>query len=482
MECLDFLSESPTNYIFQKRRNKTNFGGILSLLYIIVMILISLAYILEYAINEKYIYEGSTFNNQTYKDFDYDNHKRIHDDDELTPYINLTIISHTEDIAIFNDYENKFLELDHLDVYDDPVFSLRKKVSDIRVTIYYKCGQDYNCSQFEEFCESNGNWYGDFFLLYPHYKINHNEDPPVKVKETEGLVYGHGYSLRVYRPGIIRDEFDWEVIKYQDEKSLFKTLTNKKTDYFFGEIKDRNFKYTDYESFYHSIEYKKEIGYYIPIYSIVFYKNFEEYTLYRRRKIHLLDTIAKIGALFSTVKYFFSLFLSFYSKNADNYEVIEKLVNSIKEPIKKIELSKEFKVSEIKINKKENELKTINEINKLEPLIELEPNKNKENINYSEKNDKYIKDNKLIESSSFSLNKLYFYHFYFNNIYCKCCIKIKNQKMIDIANEILYKYLSIENLLYNQMKLENLFKDYKWINPLLNNIQNNDLMIKLKNS
>jgi hypothetical protein len=104
------------------------------------MILISLAYILEYAINEKYIYEGSTFNNQTYKDFDYDNHKRIHDDDELTPYINLTIISHTEDIAIFNDYENKFLELDHLDVYDDPVFSLRKKVSDIRVTIYYKCG------------------------------------------------------------------------------------------------------------------------------------------------------------------------------------------------------------------------------------------------------------------------------------------------------------------------------------------------------
>jgi len=48
------------------------------------------------------------------------------------------------------------------------------------------------------------------------------------------------------------------------------------------------------------------------------------------------------------------------------------------------------------------------------------------------------------------------------------------------VNNILYKYLSIDSLLYNQIKLENLFKDYKWNNPALNEIQNNKMIMKLK--
>ena len=30
------------------------------------------------------------------------------------------------------------------------------------------------------------------------------------------------------------------------------------------------------------------------------------------------------------------------------------------------------------------------------------------------------------------------------------------------------------------MRLENLLKDYRWNNPSLNNIENNDLIVKLK--
>ena len=40
--------------------------------------------------------------------------------------------------------------------------------------------------------------------------------------------------------------------------------------------------------------------------------------------------------------------------------------------------------------------------------------------------------------------------------------------------------MSIESILYNQMKLENLFIDYNWNNPILNNIEKNDLINKLK--
>ena len=52
MHFLDFLSSSPKFFIFQKDTAKTNFGGILFLIYIIVMISISLAYIVNYAVNE----------------------------------------------------------------------------------------------------------------------------------------------------------------------------------------------------------------------------------------------------------------------------------------------------------------------------------------------------------------------------------------------------------------------------------------------
>lgn len=54
MHGLDFISDSPRTYIFHKGSNKTNLGGILGLVYIIIFILISVAYILEFTLNEQY--------------------------------------------------------------------------------------------------------------------------------------------------------------------------------------------------------------------------------------------------------------------------------------------------------------------------------------------------------------------------------------------------------------------------------------------
>ena len=51
-----------------------------------------------------------------------------------------------------------------------------------------------------------------------------------------------------------------------------------------------------------------------------------------------------------------------------------------------------------------------------------------------------------------------------------------------MTNNIMHKYLSIDYLLFNMMKLENLLKDYRWNNPLLNKIENNYMVLKFKNS
>ena len=148
-----------------------------------------------------------------------------------------------------------------------------------------------------------------------------------------------------------------------------------------------------------------------------------------------------------------------------------KLLNSSKEPIKVIELSSK--------TIKEND-KLINDINTLDSLIDQNLDKKNENHKDSDIN----KDIDIIDedkTSSQVLKKLSFFDFFFNNIYYKkFCIRIKKQYLIDSTNDILYKYLSADSLLYNQIKLENLFKDYKWNNSLLNDVENNKLIINLK--
>ena len=62
MYAIDFFNMPPQYSIFQKETNKTQFGGVLFLIYLIVMFFISLAYILDYAVNDKYEIEFSIVN------------------------------------------------------------------------------------------------------------------------------------------------------------------------------------------------------------------------------------------------------------------------------------------------------------------------------------------------------------------------------------------------------------------------------------
>ena len=58
MNSLDFLNSSPQYYIFGQKSNKTHFGGVLFLIFLIILFIISLLYILDFVINEKYEIES----------------------------------------------------------------------------------------------------------------------------------------------------------------------------------------------------------------------------------------------------------------------------------------------------------------------------------------------------------------------------------------------------------------------------------------
>ena len=485
MHFLDFLSGSPKIFIFQQETAKTNLGGILFLIYIIIMLSISLAYIIDYAINDKYTYEIKNIDNTTNNEIllingiDYNPLKKLNKDNDLNPLINFSIFASSL-FSIYDIENNDYLEgvPDEEFGFEYSWFNITRRVDDLKFELRYICGNDSNCTSiYEEDIEGMG-----FALLLPAYKIDHQAEIPLKIVKDMSIV-SHFYDF--HDDMLAKLDIDWEVIKYEDQKSIFDSLTNNKKEYIYGHLKpDSKLTETRMLSMKYYIKhgyknYKKI--YYISFMSVNIMNNHYGYLLYTRKKVEFLDILAKIGALFSTIKFFFSLIFNYYSKNFDNYKILGKVLNNQKKPIKKkIELSSGFNtINTLKSEEEEEEEKeTINQIKDMDnkdPLLEKISNENKININ------KEFDINKNInEDDSIILNKLSFIDFYYNNIYCNCCKKRKNQEIINSVNEIMYKYLSIDNLLYNQLILEGLFKDYKWNNPSLRNILDNSSIKDLR--
>ena len=123
-------------------------------------------------------------------------------------------------------------------------------------------------------------------------------------------------------------------------------------------------------------------------------------------------------------------------------------------------------------------------------MIELSDDLDKNN-NLIEKNNNETNDNNINkekgDSDKFENNKddrylpkLHFYDFFANNIYTKKCCGSNKQEIISSCNEIILKLYSVDNVLHNIIMLENLFKDYKWNDPNLNDIENNEMIKNLK--
>ena len=73
-----------------------------------------------------------------------------------------------------------------------------------------------------------------------------------------------------------------------------------------------------------------------------------------------------------------------------------------------------------------------------------------------------------------------FLDFLIHTFYCNCCRRSRKQNLIVSCNNIVAKYVTIENILYNQIRLEYLWKDYKWNNLENEKNQKEDLKLDLK--
>ena len=449
MECIDFFSKPPNMFIFQKKSNQNNCGGLLFLIYIIVSLLISLIYILDYALNEKYIYEAVTFYNQTNV---FGERQKMIEDEQLNPYLNFNIIFNHDNFSIF-DYRKinppEPIEMNKTFERGKYIYSFRKRLEDIKIRIVYLCGEDLNCNSFKD--KKN---IGTIQIIYPEHQINHTDTPPV----YENTSIKQGISMVQTGDKILFSSFDieWENIRYNDQKSLFSTLTRKKTEYIFGHVKSQKITSNEYEINDPIInQYIKGFGYALNLYEIKFFNEHKTYIYYKRKIISFLSVLANIFALLSGIFSGFSSFNSFYSKNFDSYKIIENILKHPKLPNKPTELSS-------------NVISSIND----EEGQKSEP----EQIENTSQNERLID-----EPPPIILNKYCCGDFFINYIPSKCCQKKSIQKQLNNANYIIQKYLSVELLIYNQIMLENIFQDYRWSNRRLNHIQNNEMIMKLNN-
>ena len=86
MKKLDFLSNSPKTFIFQQSSNKTTFGGFLTIIYILVILIIAFVYICNYAANDKYIISYINYE----KDISYDDIIELDKDTKYNPTLNFS--------------------------------------------------------------------------------------------------------------------------------------------------------------------------------------------------------------------------------------------------------------------------------------------------------------------------------------------------------------------------------------------------------
>ena len=459
MHPLDIISDSPNFFILQKESNKTNFGGFLIILYFITMLIICIFYGVKYKLENTYEIQSLIHFNIKSEIQKAERRKSKLFNPTLKFMIDLTHYNNTSLNDKFKIYD---LEIDDF-INRKKLF--KKNVSEFKIQIVYEC-EDFNCS---DYYNSRKN---DFYYLetvYEGFQLDHQhpkEPIQKKCKNKDGKIedcyFAHINQLEYN--SFYHTIYYWKNIHYI-EKKLFKKDYNKSCGYI---------EYDDINKFSFATREIKGKTYFILNY-VTINTIYTEYLEYNRKENTILDLIANIFSFISNIFFGLRLIFKYYSKNFNNFKIIEKIMT----------------------DKRKNNLNCVKSDKSINTLLQLESHNNEKNngfkkfmpltddIKITEELINDIKDFENIEDDEIDemrqLKKLHFFDFFLNNLYInKICKKRKPQKIINACNKILYKYASIDTIVYNQILIENLLKDYKWNDPSLNNPENNSLFNELK--
>ena len=170
---------------------------------------------------------------------------------------------------------------------------------------------------------------------------------------------------------------------------------------------------------------------------------------------------------------FIFIFSNYFSSSFDNYQIMEKILSKEKNEI---------------INKSINDKEDINKkdiVEKSKPKAESEliemSNADEIPIKISENKAEEMLIEKVDKDEEHILPRLRFFDYIWNYIQNdRCCKTSKKQLLISSCNDAISKYYTVEDIIYNQMRLENLFRDYKWNDPNLSSINSIESVSEIK--
>ena len=474
MRNFDLISQSPNNFIFQKDSNKTTFGGIISIIYIIIAVLIFLLYFTRFLMNDPY--EIISFISEVKRISTWDFALKFKESEKYNPILNL---SFTLRDFYYNNLSDRFEIYDYdRGIYVERDKIIQRRANDLHFAILYKCISQTNCSILQEDVST-------LYLLtvqYDDFLVDPQSDIPIKKNEDQMNVEPYVFNGDIELRALLR----WNIIRYEDTKGLFDIFEkNEENDI----IKEKDIHIGGYYQRYDTniinneakdipiVKSGSKLLLLLDTIGLTISYDFL-YEDYKRKKNSILDSLANIFSLWiSSYNLISFLFSKLYSKSFDKYKVIENILSKQKVDLL---IDKKYKNQVKDKNIKDNILEKSSKIELNENFIESDENNNDNNDIINK-----INESKMIkkeEKKERILPKRTFLDFIFNTIYIEKCCHSKRQKILIDCNNIILKYYSIENILYNQFMFENLFKDYSWNNPELQNILNNESFLCIKNN
>ena len=304
MEKLFFLSASPSIYILNNARWKSKLGGFLSLVYILVMLMITIYYL--------YIY----FSGKQYK----------------LEYLinNYTGISEKDRNSIYRKPMEFFLLLERINygdskihielnkgpnLYDESNITKCNDLKEIDSNGAYFCFNMTVEDEFNLICTGNctnvlgGPFLSSFLLFSRALIIDHNKKEPLSNNDEL-------FSLSFLPVYTTKNSFLLGIVEYTPIIYKSTKIFNKEDTIYYDKYMS-NIEYVNIEN---SIR-EKDIFFQLRI------EPSTNFDIYIREYITLIDTLSKIGGLFSPIKVFFSMLLLFYSNSENNFQIVKNIIN-----------------------------------------------------------------------------------------------------------------------------------------------------------
>ena len=219
MHPLDIITESPNLYILQKESNKSNFGGVLFLIYLAFIILVIVYYIIDYTQNPPYeIQSFSHFNIKSEEE----KKERIRNP-LYNPEINFKLnLSQTrggtnlsDKVKMYNPETGKF-------IHNNEIFN--NNISGLTIDIIYELNNSYvdylnYIETYKKKKENDTSFY--LYLEYSGFKLEHqNKDSPIIRKVNNGDITFYRY-FKLDLNATMEINNLWRNIIYTQKKELF---------------------------------------------------------------------------------------------------------------------------------------------------------------------------------------------------------------------------------------------------------------------